>query len=175
MGSIAGSASSSSIRYCYSNAYVSASGSSKGNGTNAGGIVGDASQSTVSYCGFSGTVYSSYGWTSDAYVGGIAGDGYTGTVKYCYNVGKVIVNSEADHIGAIFGFNSTKNNNNYYLDSCGVNKNGTAMTAAQFASGEVAYLLGDPFGQTIGTDPYPVLNGPKVYYGYVNCGATEKT
>ena len=31
------------------------------------------------------------------------------------------------------------------------------------ASGEIAYLLGDAFGQQIGTDPYPVLGGMKVF------------
>ena len=40
---------------------------------------------------------------------------------------------------------------------------GTVKTAAQFASGEVAYLLGDAFGQTIGTEDHPVLGGKKVY------------
>ena len=36
-------------------------------------------------------------------------------------------------------------------------------TEAQFASGEVAYLLGTAWGQTIGTDSYPVLGGKTVY------------
>jgi hypothetical protein len=58
-------------------------------------------------------------------------------------------------------------------------------TTAQFESGEVAYLLHELttpdedgnipqiWGQTIGTDKRPVLNGEKVYYGYATCTSTE--
>ena len=54
------------------------------------------------------------------------------------------------------------------------------MTAEQFASGEVAYLLqGDQteqiWGQTIGTDAYPVLGGKKICKNssaYYNCVGT---
>ena len=38
-----------------------------------------------------------------------------------------------------------------------------AKTAQQFENGEVAYLLGEKWGQKIGTDPYPVINGKKVF------------
>lgn len=41
---------------------------------------------------------------------------------------------------------------------------GTAKTAEQLASGEVAYLLGDEWGQEIGVDKYPLLGGSKVYF-----------
>ncbi len=49
-------------------------------------------------------------------------------------------------------------------------------TKAQFALGEVAYLLGAAWGQDLGEngDAYPVLSGKKVYYGYTSCGDTEK-
>lgn len=36
------------------------------------------------------------------------------------------------------------------------------------ASGEIAYKLGEAFGQTIGTDLYPVFNGLQVYYDEAN-------
>ena len=42
------------------------------------------------------------------------------------------------------------------------------VTDAQLASGEVAYRLGGSWGQTIGTDAHPVLNGRKVYQ-VTNC------
>lgn len=56
--------------------------------------------------------------------------------------------------------------NSYYLHENGNGSGG--KTAEQFASGEVAYLLRDRqadsvWGQTIGTEPYPVLGGAKVY------------
>ena len=40
---------------------------------------------------------------------------------------------------------------------------GTLVTAAQLKSGEVAYKLGEAWGQEIGTDATPVLGGKKVY------------
>lgn len=53
----------------------------------------------------------------------------------------------------------------YYLDSCpaggiGFNEGAyltTGKPSAQFAAGEVAYLLGAPFGQTMGLDESPVF------------------
>ena len=68
----------------------------------------------------------------------------------------------------------------YYLDTAYtaaantanvVVTNAAAYTSAQFASGEVAYTLGFNFGQTIGTDPYPVPGGLAVMMAgssYVN-------
>ncbi len=67
--------------------------------------------------------------------------------------------------------------NLYYLADSD-NGNG-GKTAKQFASGEVAYLLNGAtsegtliWGQTIGTDVYPVWNGAKVYKGF-DCGGTD--
>lgn len=63
---------------------------------------------------------------------------------------------------------------NGYLNGFPLNAgNSSAKTAEQFASGEVAYLLGEAWGQAIGTDAYPVLGGAKVYKGYASCTATE--
>lgn len=58
----------------------------------------------------------------------------------------------------------------YYLADA-ENDNG-GKTEEQFKSGEVAYLLGEAWGQTIGTDVYPVLGGATVYAGY-DCGNTN--
>ena len=38
-----------------------------------------------------------------------------------------------------------------------------SVSTKQLESGEAAYLLGEAFGQKIGTDEYPVLGGDKVY------------
>jgi len=55
----------------------------------------------------------------------------------------------------------------------------TEMTAEQFASGEVAYLLGEQWGQTLSEngDKHPVFaNGENtVYRGYLTCADTEYT
>ncbi len=52
---------------------------------------------------------------------------------------------------------------------------GTAgMPRESFANGEIAYLLGEPFGQNLdngeAVQDYPVLDGAKVYCGYKACG-----
>ena len=49
--------------------------------------------------------------------------------------------------------------------------NSVACTAEQFASGEVAFSLGNAFGQKLDVDAYPVVNGPAVVQlddAYVN-------
>ncbi len=68
--------------------------------------------------------------------------------------------------------------NLYYLADSD-NGNG-GKTAEQFANGEVAYLLNGAtsagtliWGQTIGTDAYPVWNGATVYCGF-DCGGTDE-
>lgn len=53
------------------------------------------------------------------------------------------------------------------------------MTDAQFASGEVCWLLNkeSPDGvwaQTLGLYPFPNLGGSKVYYVYTNCAKTDR-
>ena len=58
----------------------------------------------------------------------------------------------------------------YYLADSD-NGNG-GKTAEQFTSGEVAYLLGSPWGQEIEKDLLPVWNGKTVYLGY-DCGGTD--
>ena len=40
----------------------------------------------------------------------------------------------------------------------------TTVTEEQMASGEIAYLLGEAFGQEIGKDTHPVIGGLKVLY-----------
>ena len=132
-----------------------------------GGVCGRNS-STVTNCYNSGSV--------EGYirVGGVCGDNYFGTVTNCYNTGNVAGYS---NVGGLCGRNEMGTVTNcYYLDTCGATEEGTSKTADEFASGEVAYLLqgeqeGQVWGQTIGTDDYPVLGGEKVLQigdGYAN-------
>ncbi len=52
--------------------------------------------------------------------------------------------------------------------------NGTGgKTKEQFENGEVAYLMGAPWGQEIEKDLHPVWNGKTVYKGY-DCGGTDE-
>ena len=114
-------------------------------------------------------------------IGGVCGYGDCVIVN-CYNTGNVTGSS---NIGEIYGYGGGAYANNYYLADSDDGKGG--KTAAQFASGEVAYLLsqgctikiyqdqtfsGKIWGQTLSGDSmeaYPVLNGKKVYYGYLSC------
>ena len=131
-----------------------------------GGIVG-MNTGAVENCSNEGEITAGYA------AGGIVGLNYkidTGeeypdpSVTGCYNVGTL--NVDRDDGGVVGGTDgSCTVTNSYYLDSAETDSlEGTAfMTADQFASGEVAYLLGAPWGQTIGTDGLPVLNGETVY------------
>lgn len=90
--------------------------------------------------------------------GGIAGYGGTNTViTNAYNTGVVAQG------GSILGNEGTLVNtytiNGQYKD----NDNSTVKSKKQFESGEVAWLLGNVFGQEIGEDSDAILEGKKVY------------
>ncbi len=111
---------------------------------------------------------SNYGTVSGYCTGGIVSDNM-GTIENCYNVGAVsgtsnyvapIANSRGDEAFVT---------NNYYLSDTTTEDGG--RTAAQFASGQVAYELNGKttaatsvWKQTLGTDSYPTLTGELVYY-----------
>jgi len=135
-----------------------------------GGVAG-ISYGSVQNCYNAGNV------SGVEYVGGLVGKN-GGAVMDCYNAGNVSGNN---YVGGIVGENSYGAVENcYYLsDSETDTLDGTsAKTVVQFASGEVAYLLNlndveDAlvWGQTIGTDAYPVFKTESnaVYYGYISC------
>lgn len=171
------------------------SGSSGNPGRNIGGIVGRAKDATVQRCVNTGDV------TGINNLGGIVGSTEVATVQDCGNTGNVkptgigrfyggiagaVVGSSnyirncynADSFTAdkIYGGGSCSHSNCYYLaddsGSSGSTVTGTTpKTQAQFASGEVAFLLqgnrSEPvWGQTLtGESPQalPVLGGAKVY------------
>ena len=120
----------------------------------------------VTNCYNSGSVAGSEG------VGGVCGENYT-TVTNCYNTGNVTGNSQ---VGGVCGLNYTTVTNCYYLAgtaNSGIGENynsgeATEKTADEFQSGEVASLLGEGWGQAIGTDDYPVLttDANKKVYAY---------
>lgn len=133
-------------------------GSVAGNDYRVGGVCGYNYGGTVTNCYNTGSV------EGNRIVGGVCGwNG--GTVTNCYNNGSVEGN---EIVGGLCGLSFGNVTNCYYLNTCGAAGVGTSKTADEFASGEVAWLLQNGqteqvWGQTIGTEDYPVLGGKKVY------------
>ena len=133
-----------------------------------GGICGYNS-GTVTNCYNTGTVTAT---GQVASVGGVCGCS-TAPISNCYNIGTVTATSSSTDISDICGYNFGPIKNCYYLADK-EDENG-GKTAAQFASGGVAYLLsqgcivgegedavtysGSVWGQELGEngDTYPVL------------------
>ncbi len=153
---------------------------------NAGIVLGGASVGGVcGYIGYCKTVSDCYNTGSiecdgngmNPAVGGVFGSlYYTTSMTNCYNTGKV--NGWGKYTGEICGLvQGASFSNCYYLASSSDDAGG--KTAAQFASGEVTWLLNGKqptgaWGQLLGTDNLPVLdNTNKVYYGYPSCDKNE--
>jgi len=102
-------------------------------------------------------------------------------VQNCLSTGTILFNGTGDPkygaaiLGRTKGYAAEKVTNNYWLEgsayAASKKDDGSDplavgnVTAAQLASGEVAYKLGEAWYQLIGTDTYPVLDptSPKVY------------
>lgn len=168
-------AETSSIQNCFNTGKVEAS------GVDVGGISGYLTKTTVNNCYNIGNITSTSDKTTGIYIGGLIGMGNTPVVTNCYNTGNITANGKGIG-GAIGGGSKITTTNCYYKSGCGAS-NGIGVvystaqadsvgvmenkTEAQFASGEIAYLLqGEQtekvWGQTIGVNKSPVLNGKKV-------------
>ena len=139
------------------------------------GIVGYISSDVVTNCANYGTV--EY-YTENGYVGGIVGyiNNDKPTVANCLSVGTVTYKGEgtASYGGAIIGRlrkEVAKAQNNYWLEGSAKASSGekvleapaaTEVTTEQLASGEIAYKLGTAWGQEIGVDVAPVVDGKTV-------------
>lgn len=161
-GGVVGYAQKTNVLYCNNSGIVI------GGGNYCGGVSGDQ-DANIGYCYNTGTV------NGVRYVGGITGylRAYY-TVYNCYNTGKI---SGSTYMGGIVGYANystymrycyNDSNNSGCTNLVGENRgisasNHANKTTVQFASGEVAHLLGDTFGQTLGTDTYPTIGGEKVY------------
>ncbi len=149
-------------------------------GTTAGGIVG-TSGTVIRGCGNLGSINIS---GTGKWTGGIAGlhQSSRSIVENCYNVGS-ITSSDGKFgvIVGVVGADATATNN-YYLSDTETADGG--RTAAQFASGQVAFELNGStttdtsvWRQTLGTDSYPTLSGKLVYsnnYSYCDNTAVSE-
>ena len=100
-----------------------------------GGICGYNNGGTIANCYNTGTVTAT---GQVASVGGVCGCS-TAPISNCYNIGTVTATSSSADISGICGYNFGPIKNCYYLADT-EDENG-GKTTAQFASGEVAYLL----------------------------------
>ena len=146
----------------------------------AGGIAGYNNGGKITDC------YNVAAVSGDSCVGGIVGGNQhngaeQGSVCRCYNVGTVLGSDKAQGIA---GRDQGDVDDCFYLAQAETDDGG--KTAAQFASGEVAYLLGGApteeeasvWGQTLqgnGGQLAPVLGGKAVYYGFLSCVSGDKT
>ena len=148
------------------NCYNTGSVTGTGNGDYVGGVCG-RNNGNVNNCHNTGTVTG-----TGEYAGGLCGTNI-GNVTNCYNNGSVEGNGI---VGGLCGLNYGNVTNCYYqkdMAAGGINGSDAAgqaeaKTKTEFQSGEVAWLLqgeqeGQVWGQTIGTEDYPVLGGLKVY------------
>ncbi len=168
----------------------------------AGGIVGFVVDIPVNACANTGDVTIVNKNSADceseweASVGGVAGYAEGETIYSCYSAGTVAVSGgPASYVGSIVGnLSEVTIETCYYLTGTadggvGSDSEGTdaeEKTAAEFASGNVCYLLNGEstqnvtWYQTIGSDPYPVLDGTHdiVYQnsdGTYDAGGTDDT
>ena len=100
-----------------------------------------------------------------ANIGGISGNAIAAAIiTNAYNTGNITTTSATYKGGAIKETSTTGTLINTYAYAGNYDlTNVTVKTNNEFASGEVAWLLGAAFGQTIGTDDLPLLNKATVY------------
>ena len=133
----------------------------------AGGITGNVN-------GTYGYIYNAYNLgdiTAMAYVGGIAGNFTSSAVaENLFNLGNITATtataSYQNYCGSIFGNNTSnfsKVRNLFAMKSYRAENNTTIVEPEAFTNGNVAAELGKPFGQNLGTDDYPTLDGFRVY------------
>ncbi len=100
-----------------------------------------------------------------AFAGGICGlISERSRIDKCINTGVIASEGRSGAVVSLVYSYSDCLGNCYYLEGTAEDSSGAeAKTAEQFASGEVAYLLGEPWGQEIGVDEYPIIGGKRVY------------
>lgn len=126
-----------------------------------GGFSGSLATATIKNCYNTGHVSA-----KGTNVGGLVGYAQSGSITNCYNTG-TMTNTNTAGYGAIKGAGTAATVTNCYApDNIGDNikSDGTIIKLPEaFVSGEVTWLLGTAFGQTISIDTLPVFGGASVY------------
>lgn len=158
-GGIAGYLHDSAIELCWNGGSIEARQYS-------GGIGGYVLGGRILNCYNIGTALA-----SEDYAGGIlAFDADAeSSLTNCYNAGAVTAAAHNDAISNVYGDAEGSITNCYYLSNA---RSASGKSAEAFASGEVAYLLGEAYGQKIGTEPLPVFRNDNAVYPYTTCGGT---
>ena len=129
-----------------------------GASTYVGGVTGSVSQSTA-------TLTNSYNLgdiTGTTNCAGVAGYNHkSAVIENVFSLGTITGNK----VAACIGGTTAKDNaqNIFAIQEYDIFEGQTTVTDEQMLLGEVAYLLGEAFGQKIGIDTHPVLGGERVY------------
>ena len=175
VGGVTGSCGSYSractVQNCYNTGNVT------GDNAYTGGVSGDVGKrGEILNCYNTGNITSSV-----AYAGGITGENNNGTLKFCHNTGSAQgEKGEGPVAGKLVGTYTIENA--YYLSDAETEDGG--MTEAQFASGEVAWLLNENQSTAVWKQnidngeeesDYPVLTGGAVYKvnKYATCNKSD--
>jgi len=127
-----------------------------------GVIVGENKGTIINCASVSNTIHRRYS-SSNAVCGFVWVN--SGTIENCYNYGCTYL-SGTEHYAFTQSNKGTIKNCCYYASETLSDTVAASMTAEQFAGGEAAYILGNPWGQTVSGEnaqTYPVLNGAKLY------------
>ena len=129
-----------------------------GASTYVGGVTGSVSQSTA-------TLTNSYNLgdiTGTTNCAGVAGYNHkSAVIENVFSLGTITGNK----VAACIGGTTAKDNaqNIFAIQEYDIFEGQTTVTDEQMLLGEVAYLLGEAFGQKIGINTHPVLGGERVY------------
>lgn len=137
----------------------------RGTKAGVGGIAGSMTKttSTIRDCYNAGDIFCA---SNHAGIVGNLSNGCEAGISNVFNVGEI--EDLGNTAGAIVSYNTNVTVNpianafavkEYNRPGCY-----TLVSEETMASGEIAYKLGEAFGQKIGTDAHPVFGGEKVYY-----------
>lgn len=154
VGAVAGALyGTSTIDRCSNHANVT------GSSTYVGGVVGYLASNNASLT----NSYNTGNISGTTNCGGVAGSNMASAIiSNVYNIGNVSGTTVGACVGGTTG--KTKVTNAFSTKEYGITASQTLVTEYKMRSGEVAYKLGEAFGQALGVDNYPVLGGMKVLY-----------